>query len=67
MKIKIADIPINIMDGFAKYPDTSLVVCGLFFGWLSAFVMVAAWPQMFGTLTAGIGVLAVAWYIGKPK
>lgn len=65
--IKFADIPVNILDGFAKYHQTSLVTGGLFFGAVGAFVIVSAWAQMFATLAAGIGVLAVAYFAGRPK
>jgi hypothetical protein len=67
MKIKLADIPVNILDGFAKYPQTSLITAGLVFGSVTAYVSMSAWPQMFGVLVAGAGVLAVAWYVGRPK
>ena len=67
MKLNIADIPVNILDGFAKYPDTSLVTSGLFVGFLSASVIAANWPMVFSSLAAGFGILGVAWYIGKPK
>lgn len=67
MKLNIADIFVNIFDGFAKYHQTSLVTTGLFIGSAGAFISMAAWPQMFATLAAGAGVLGLAWFAGKPK
>ena len=67
MKLNIADIPVNILDGFAKYHQTSLLTAGLFFGFLSASVIAGAWHQMFATLAAGVAVLAVAYFAGRPK
>jgi len=67
MKINIADIPVNILDGFAKYPDTSLFTAGLYLGFLSASVIASEWPLVFSALAAGVGILTVAWWAGKPK
>ncbi len=65
--VKIADIPVNILDGFSKWPDTSMIVAGLFVGFLTASVLSASWGLMFGCLGAGLGVLVVAWHVGRPK
>jgi hypothetical protein len=66
MKFKIADIPVNVIEGFDLYPKTffgiALVAFGL--GLSSAFSQsvegVAAMAAVFAV------ELVAAWFIGKP-
>ena len=67
MKLNLADIPVNILDGLDKYPRAFLCV-GCFsagLGISSAFNQstTGIW-MMAGVL---LSALAVAWYLGKPK
>lgn len=65
--IKFADIPVNILDGFSKWPRVTLAV-----SCLAAGLGISSAFSQSGT---GIGLmalvlaveLAAAWYIGKPK
>ena len=65
--IKFADIPVNILDGFSKWPRVTLAVsciaAGL--GISSAFSQSGTGIGLMALVLAG--ELALAWYIGKPK
>ena len=67
MKLNIADIPVNILDGFSKWPRVTLAVscvaAGL--GISSAFSQSGTGIAMMALVLAV--ELAAAWYIGRPK
>lgn len=67
MKLNLADIPINIMDGIDKSPKVfagvALVAFGL--GLSSAFYQS---PEGIWAMAAVLAIeLGVAWFLGKPK
>lgn len=65
--IKFADIPVNILDGFSKWPRVTLAV-----SCIAAGLGISSAFSQSGT---GIGLMALvlavelvaAWYVGKPK
>lgn len=67
MKLNIADIPINVMDGVEKHPKVfagvALVAFGL--GLSSAFYQS---PEGIWAMAAVLGLETLtAWFIGRPK
>lgn len=67
MKLNIADIPVNILDGFSKWPRVTLSV--------SCFAVGLGISSAFTQSGTGIGLmalvlaveLAAAWFLGRPK
>lgn len=67
MKIKIADIPINVIDGIDKYPKTSIFVFSFLLGCMAASLTFTQWGVFIASCVGVVAALAGAWYLGKPK
>lgn len=67
MKIKLADIPINIIDGIDKYPRASIGIFCFLAGSL-AISALSGELAVFAACSVGVfAALCAAWYAGKPK
>ena len=67
MKINFADIPVNVLDGFDKYPYTTCGATCYLLGFLTASLLSANWVLIFWALGGGFAGLVAAYYAGKPK
>ena len=65
MKIKFADIPINVMDGIDRYPNTSICLTGYLLGFLTASLLSADFKLVLYGLGGGIVALVVAYFVGR--
>lgn len=67
MAFKIADVPVNVIDGFEKFPKVFVGVALVAFG----LGLSSAFNQDADGILAMSAVLlieiCVAWYIGRPK
>jgi len=65
--MKIADIPVNVMDGIEKYPKVFAAVAFVAFG-LGLSSAFNQSPSGIWVMTAVLAIeVAAAWYVGKPK
>ena len=67
MKINFADIPVNVLDGLTLYPSTALALASFLSGFLTASLLNANFPSVFGAIGVGVLGLAAAYFAGKPK
>jgi len=67
MKLNIADIGINILDGLDKYPKVTIGVGAFALGLLVSSAHLGDWPVFGGGVALLVTGLAAAWYAGKPK
>lgn len=67
MKIKLADIPINIIDGIDKYPRAAIAIFCALAGVITVSLTFGHWGVFAASCAGMVGGLVLAWHMGKPK